>query len=426
MTVPARSLTLLDSTLLLVGIIVGVGIYQTAPAVAGCVSSATWLLGLWAAGGLLALSGALCTAELASAYPADGGDYVYLRRAYGPWAGFLFGWGQGWVIRPADIALLAFVFGGYFQTLLGTGDGSRRFLAAGAVAALTGLNVLGIREGKWAQNLLTAAKIAGLLVIAGAAFLSPAPVPTSPVPPDRNNYELALILILFTYGGWNEMGYVAAEVRDPGRNVVRALVCGTVVVVILYLVANAAFLNALGLRGMSASKAVAVDAIGGGMAKAVALVICLSALGGMNGLILTGARISFAWGADHPPFGFLGRWRARGDTPAAALVVQGLISVSIVLSLGSFVETLAYTAPLVWTFFLGTAVAVFVLRRRDPDVPRPYRITAYPLPALFYALACAFMAYAAFSYAISQRLWGPLVAAGFTAAGGVVYRLTRR
>lgn len=425
---PRRELSLLDSTLLLVGVIVGVGIYETSPLVAGCVPDGARLLGLWGAGGLLALSGALCYAELASAFPAAGGDYVYLRRAYGPGAGYLFGWSQSFIVRPADIALLSFVFGRYAQALWSPVPESRRLYAALGIAVLTGLNLLGLRQGKWTQNLLTTAKIAGLVLIAVAAFLAPGGPPPRGAPPGRPDYALALILILFTYGGWNEMGYVAAEVRDPHRNVVRALVIGTAAVTVLYLGVNAAFLSALGLEGMAGSKAVAVDATAGrlpGAARAVALIICLSALGAMNGLILTGARISYAWGSDHPPFRFLGRWQAGRGTPGWALVVQGAIGVALVLTLGSFVETLVYTAPVVWVFFLATAFSVFVLRRREPGLPRPYRVAGYPVTAAFYCLACGLMVWASVSYAVSNRLPGPLIAAAFLALGGILYLATR-
>ena len=171
---PRKELTLFDSVSLIVGIIVGAGIYETANTVAGGVGGPWAVLGIWLAGGLLALSGALCYAELATTYPAEGGDYVYLRKAYGPWAGFLFGWSQLVIVRPADIALMAFVFARYAQVLHGLGTQGPRIYATAAIVGLTLINVLGVREGKWTQNLLTLAKVLGLVSVVVIGFLSPA------------------------------------------------------------------------------------------------------------------------------------------------------------------------------------------------------------------------------------------------------------
>jgi amino acid transporter len=290
-SVPAKALTLFDSTCLIVGIIVGAGIYQTAPDVARGAGSAWGVLAIWLCGGVLSLCGALGYAELATAYPREGGDYVYLGRAYGRWAGFLFGWAQLAVVRPGDIAVMAFVFGTYARSLLG---GNELLYAAGAVAALTVINVLGVREGKWTQNLLTVVKLLGLLAIVVGAFIgTPAPAAREPAPPLPAS--LALILVLFTFGGWNEMAYVAAEVKDPRRNIVRALVIGTAAVTVLYLLVNAAFLHHLGYAGLTQSRAVA-GVFGG---RLISALICVSALGALNGLIFAGARISYAMGAEH-------------------------------------------------------------------------------------------------------------------------------
>lgn len=200
------------------GIIIGAGIYQTAPDVASSAGSEWGVLGLWILGGALSLCGALCYAELATAYPRQGGDYVYLTRAYGKWAGFLFGWLQLLIVRPGDIAVMAFAFATYGvsilpETIRGGESYGSTILACGAVAILTIINALGVKQGKWTQNLLTIAKVGGILVIVGAALAFPSEDGIGDLAPSSQqptSFSLALILVLFTYGGWNEMAYVGA------------------------------------------------------------------------------------------------------------------------------------------------------------------------------------------------------------------------
>ncbi len=404
--IPERELTLFDSTCLIMGIIIGAGIYQTAPDVARGVGSWWGVLIIWVTGGLLSLCGALGYAELATAYPREGGDYVYLSRAYGPWAGFLFGWIQLAVVRPGDIAVMAFAFATYARTLfdpfasIGLPYGQRIYACA-AVVVLTAVNVVGVREGKWTQNLLTLVKILGLLAIVGVAAAAPrtthAASPVDPLPT-----SVALILVLFTFGGWNEMAYVAAEVKHPRRNIVRAMFLGTTAVTAIYLLANGAFLATLGYSGMANSTAVATDTVASVLPAAgdrmIGALICISALGAVNGLVFTGARISYAVGADHRVFRGLGRWHLRTGTPVRALVVQAGIAVSLILLLGSFVNTILYTAAAVYLFYLATSLAILVLRRKEPHVARPYRVVGYPFSTLVFCAVCAFLIASAITY----------------------------
>jgi basic amino acid/polyamine antiporter, APA family len=408
MPLPSRSLSLFDATSLIVGIIVGAGIYQMAPDVAKGVDTVAGLLGIWALGGMLSLCGALCYAELATAYPEQGGDYVYLNRAYGDWAGFLFGWVQLVVVRPGDIAVMAFAFATYADAIAtGLSGGSppvaTSAYAIAAVVVLTGINVMGVRQGAWTQNLLTVAKTVGLLLVVAAAFASAgAGTPSAAGPAERLPFGLALIFVLFTYGGWNEMAYVAAEVRDPDRNIGRALVLGTLVVTVLYLLANGAFLTALGHGGMAASTAVATDTVAAvfpeGAALLVSGLICVSALGAVNGLVFTGARISYALGRDHRLFARLGRWHPRLGTPVAALTAQGAIAIALIATLGSFVGAVLYTAAAVYTFYLATALAVIVLRRKDPQRARAFRVPGFPVTPILFAATCALLIWSAVDY----------------------------
>jgi amino acid transporter len=406
MQTPRQQLSLFDSTCLIVGIIIGVGIYQMAPDIAKGAGSAWGVIGIWTLGGLLSLCGALSYAELATAYPQEGGDYVYLGRAYGKWAGFLFGWAQLAIVRPGDIAVMAFAFATYAcaicDPLAGTAfPYGHQMYAVGAVIVLTLINVLGVRQGKWTQNLLTTVKAAGLLLIVAAACVA-SPKAPSLEPSGQLPYSLALIFVMFSYGGWNEMAYVAAEVKNPRRNIVRALFLGTGAVMALYLMVNGAFLHTLGFAGLAASKAVATDTVAAAAPRMAGVLIsglvCASALGAVNGLIFTGARISYAVGADHRLFGFLGRWHPGLGTPAAALLVQGAIAVTLIVALGSFLNAVLYTAATVYSFYLGSTLAVVVLRFKEPRVQRPYRVAGYPVTPVVFAAVCVFLIYSAVIY----------------------------
>ncbi len=428
---PKKELSLYDSTCIIVGIIIGAGIYQMSPAIASGAGGLYGVIAIWTIGGLLSLFGALGYAELATAYPLEGGDYVYLSRAYGPWAGFLFGWGQLAIIRPGDIAVMAFAFATYARTiydpLAAYPEYSQRVFAAAAVVTFTLINIIGVKEGKWTQNLLTTVKALGLLAIVAAAMIGPQKtVAVEKI--DSIPTSLALIFVLFVYGGWNEMAYVAAEVKNPRRNIVRALVLGSVVVTILYLLVNGAFLYTLGYKGLAASKAVAADSIStvfpniGG--KLISTLVCISALGAVSGLIFTGARISYALGAEHRTFRLVGKWNDRTGTPVWALLVQCVIAVGLIAILGSFVDTLLYTAAPVYTFYLATSLSVMVLRRKEPNVERPYRVTGYPLTTLIFCAVCAFLIYSAVSYAWNVKIKSLCLLEAVLLAGLVIYCIT--
>jgi amino acid transporter len=431
---PKKELSLFDSTSIIVGIIIGAGIYQMAPDIARGAHSWWGVLAIWLVGGMLSLFGAIGYAELATAYPLEGGDYVYLSRAYGKWAGFLFGWIQLAIVRPGDIAVMAFAFATYIRAI---GDPlaarglshSQQIYAGAAIAILTVINIVGVKEGKWTQNILTIVKALGLLAIVGVASLSP-PAKGGPVTESFGPLpvSLALIFVLFTYGGWNEMAYVAAEVKNPRRNIVRALVLGSTAVTVLYLLVNGAFLYTLGYAGLATSKAVATDCvstvfprIGGSM---ISTLVCISALGALNGLIFTGARISYALGAEHRAFGVLGKWSERRGTPVWALLVQGVIAAGLIVLFGSFVDTILYTAAPVYSFYLATSLAVIVLRFREPATERPYRVTGYPVTTLVFCAVCAFLIYSAISYAFWNKRASLILLSAILLVGVLLYWLT--
>jgi len=454
-TQPQRQLSLFDSTCIIVGIIIGAGIYAMAPQVAqGGAGIGDWInenlpslglevsrwlgvLSLWLIGGVISLCGALGYAELATAWPMEGGDYVYLSKAYGRWAGFLFAWIQLAIVRPGDIVAMAFAFAIYaravFDPLTDAGiPYAQQVYAGAAVLVLTGINAIGVRQGKWTQNLLTSVKVVGLVLIVAVAVFAPqgAPRPASfsPLP-----VSLALVFVLFTYGGWNEMAYVAAEVKNPRKNITRALVLGTTAVIVLYLLVNGAFLYSLGYEPMAGSKAVATDVVakvfprvGAGL---ISGLVCISALGAVNGLIFTGARITYAMGAEHRLFRGLGRWHAKTGTPLPALLVQGAIALGMIAVLGDLVETLLYTAPAVYLFYLATTLSVVVLRFREPRAERPYRMTLFPLPVVVFSGVCGYLIYSCVSYACHVAPKSLRVMAATLLTGAVLYlvgRLQRR
>lgn len=427
--VPRKALSLFDSICLIIGVIIGAGIYETTPTVAACMGGWGGVIAVWLAGGLLALCGALCYAELATTYPCQGGDYVYLTRAYGSCAGFMFGWSQLAIIRPGDIALMAFVFARYATTLYAPFPAPGTFYAALAVVVLTVINILGVRESKWTQNALTVVKVAGLLFIVVVGLLAPVAQDSTAFGGfSGGGLQLAMILVLFTYGGWNEMAYVAAEIKNPQKNIPRSLVLGTLVVVVLYLLINGAFLHALGFEKLTASKAVAVDAVAkvlpDSAARLIGIIICISALGAVNGLVFTGARISYALGAGHKFFHTLGTWNPGFGTPVAALVLQGMISLGIVLLAGSFIDTILYSAPVVWLFFLATGLALFRLRYKDAIRLHPFNVTGYPLTPIVFCAASAFMTCSSVKYSFLHKPTGLVVLGIVLLAGLCVYAIS--
>jgi len=446
---PRRQLTLYDTTSIIVGIIIGSGLYETTPLVAQNVPSTAWLLAFWAAGGAFALIGALCFAELATAYPADGGDYVYLKRGFGPAMGFLFAWAQLWVIRPGSIGAMAYIFARYAAKLLSPNgaltSGQFAVLAACPVVVLTLVNVLGVRQGKWTQNVLTGAKVLGLLSVFAIGLLFTAPASdvaatglateaVATTTEHRSSMFLAMIFIVFTYGGWNDMAFVAAEVRDPSRNILRALALGTAAVMGIYLLANIAFVHALGFQGVGKSEAVAADvaalALGDVGGKLISLLICISTLGAINGMIFTGARIYYAMGQDHPFFALVGRWSPRFGTPAWSLVIQAATTLAVVLGFRSFGQNsqgkdafeqlVIFTQPVFWSFLLASGVSLFALRRREPNHPRPYRVPLYPLPPLVFCAGCAVIVYASLAHSIENSSWEALWSIGLMVVGAAL------
>lgn len=456
-------LGLWDVVSIMIGIVVGTGIYETPPIVLQNVAGPWEAMTAWALGGAMSLVGAFCFAELAATYPHSGGDYVYLTRAFGPWLGFLFAWFQLVVIRAANIAMMSFVFTDYAAKVWQIPFAWQWLWASSAVLILTVLNLLGVAFGKRTQNVLTLGKVIGLGGVLVVGFLWPSPIAATAAPTAHGSPALAtaMVLVLLTYGGWNDAAFVAAEVRGGPRAVARALLLGTSAITLLYLLLNAAFLWGLGFDEARASHAIAADllerrlgpswGVWGG--RAISLLVMLSALGAINGMLFSGARVYTSLGRDHPIFAWLGRLHPRTRAPLGALLMQSAISLALIgvvgtpggrtavnnalrsLELrevkwtghGGFEVLSVVTTPLFWLFFLFCGLSVFVLRQRDPHRERPFKVPLYPeLPLIFCGIS-AYMIYAGIEYASTIHLLGGLVivAGVLLLAGLVLYRVSQ-
>ena len=409
---PRPTLTMLDAVAMIVGIVISAGIFKAPSIVAGSVSSEQVFIALWVAGGVISLVGALCYAELGSAFPNTGGEYYFLNRAFGGGVAFLFAWARMSVVQTGAIAAIAFVFGDYATQLVALGPRSPVIYAMLAVAGITVLNIAGTRESKLLQTILTTALACAVIsVIVAGLSGSAAPAAPAPAPSSGPMFsQLALIFILLTYGGWNEAAYLTSEIRDARRNIVRALVLGILIVTVLYVLLNLAYLNVLGLDGMKASKAVAADlmkaTLGDAGAIVLSLIVIAAALSTLNATVFTGARTNYAVGRDFPVFRALGIWKEQSNAPVNALLLQGAVALMLVL-LASFTpdgfETMvAYTAPAFWLFFMLTGVSLFVLRRQQPLSGNPFRVPLYPLTPMLFIAMCAFMLWSSANYAMSK------------------------
>jgi amino acid transporter len=354
-----------------------------------------------------------------------------LTRAFGQRLSFLFAWGRLTVIQTGSIALLAFVFGDYVSEVLPLGPFSTAVYAALVVAGLTALHVAGRPRTAFAQNVLTSVEILGVLLVAFVGLFGPGAAPaTATAASNPAGFGLVMVFVLLTYGGWNEASYVSAEVRHPGRNMVRALVLSILVVTVLYVVVNVALVRGLGLAGLAASKAPAADLLekmtGRATAVVVILIVVVSTLTSINATIFTGARSAYAVGRDFPPFRSLGHWHPGRQAPVNALIAQAIIALLLIgigaLTRRGFETMVSYTAPIFWTFILLAGIALFILRRREPTRPRPFQVPFYPVTPIIFCVTCVYLLYASLAY----TGFGALLGVAVVGAGAIVLLLTSR
>ncbi|MBW3629339.1 MAG: amino acid permease [Gemmatimonadetes bacterium] len=396
-----RRLGIWSAAAVLVGSTIGSGIFRVPSTVAGDVGTVGAMALLWVLGGLVALFGALTIAELAVLFPRSGGIYVFLREAYGPLPAFLFGWTELLVIRPSALGAIAMLFAEYVQEFVPISERGVRLVAAGAILLLAAANARSVTWGAAVQNVSTAAKVLALSGLAVLAFalgdgsrgaLGTGEFDLTPI--SWGGFGVALIAVMWAYDGWADLTFVAGEVRDPARTLPRALLGGTAAIIAIYLFVNAAYLYVLPVAEMAGRPLVAADAarkiFGEPGAAVVAAMVMTSAFGALNGAMMTGPRVFFAMAEDGLFFRQIAAVHPVYRTPWAAIVLAALLGIGYV-SIRTF-EQLADAFILgIWPFYAMAVGAVFLLRRKRPDLPRPYRTVGYPVVPLVFLAASVLM-----------------------------------
>ncbi|HEX6942009.1 MAG TPA: amino acid permease [Gemmatimonadaceae bacterium] len=430
-----RELGVFSCALMVVGGIIGSGIFFTPAEVARALPTGGWILAVWAIGGVVALAGALAYAELGAMMPDAGGGYVYIREAFGPLAAFLCGWMTLLLISTGALAAVAMGFSGYVERYVDlSAVGGRLGMATLTILVLGVTNYLGVKPGAAVQNALTVAKIValGALIVAGLALWASVgpPVPVPDAPAARSSlfagFAAAFVAVLFTIGGWQQLNMVAGEIKRPEWTIPRALTAGIAIVIAIYLGANAVYVHVLGRDGLAASSAVAADTavrlVGPAGGTLITIGAMLSILGFVNVVLLGNSRMPFAMARDGLFLAAAGRIHPRFGTPHVAIGI--MVAWSLVLLWGTRGDLGALLSGVVfadWIFFGLGGASVFVLRKTRPDAARPYRSLGYPvLPALF-VLAAAIGIISAFVAAPRTSLFGT----GLLVAGVVVYVVTR-
>lgn len=421
--------------MLVVGGIIGSGIFFTPSETAKELPTAGWVLVVWALGGVVAFAGALTYAELGALIPDAGGAYVYIREAFGALPAFLYGWMSLLLIASGAIAAVAVGFAGYVGHFVPLDAGGQLGVAGTTIAGLAVVNYLGVKPGAVVQNVMTVAKIVALgILILGGVFLwgrlgSPPPVAHPPAPRATIVAGLgaAFVPVLFTIGGWQQMNMVAGEIREPGRNIPRALAIGIAIVVVCYLGANAAYLRALGRDGLAASTAVAADTatrmFGASGATFIALAAMVSIFGFVNVTILANSRIVYAMARDGLFIEEAARVHPRFGSPHIAIVVMAVWSIALLLLSGGSLGTLLSGVVFAdWIFFGLGAASVFALRRSMPNAMRPYRALGYPVVPAFFVVAAVAGIVSSFYKSLRMSLLG----SALLALGVVVFVVLRR
>jgi APA family basic amino acid/polyamine antiporter len=423
-----RALGLVDALSIVIGCVIGAGVFLVPNLIAQNLSSAAWILGIWIFAGVVSFFGALACAELGAAMPSTGGQYVFIREAFGPLAGFLCGWTNFLIARGAQSAWLAVVLSIYISYFHPFGPLASKAIAVAAIALFTFVNYRGVSLGALVQKSFAAAKLIGILVIVASAFLfghaAAAPAAT-PAPVTFSSFGVALIACLLAYDGWVQMSFVAGEIKNPRRNILFALGFGIAAVIAVYLLANLAYLRVLSIPEIAASTLVGADAaervlgpVGGTL---VSTIILLSIIGSLNGAILTCPRVYFAQAQDGLFFRRFGEVHPRYKTPAFAILAQGVWAIVLIVS-GSYETLIDYAMFAIWLSYVFMIAGVLVLRRTQPDLPRPYKMWGYPVtPLLFLGVALWFL-----GNMLVTRPIPSLAGLGLIAAGVPVYFVWRR
>jgi len=417
-------LGLLDSSCIVIGTTIGVGIFLVPGSIARELGSPWMILATWVVTGIISLFGALAYSELGAMMPESGGQYVYLREAYGPAAAFVCGWVAFLITQSGSIAAVSVGFGIYFSYLFPGLPGVMHWAPVAVIALFTYLNYRGARTGASTQNLLTALKVAGLAVLIVSAFAhTPTAIPPAsgapPVPFSVHGLVVAVLGCFVAYDGWQYISFVAGEVQQPRRNLPLSLAIGTGVVILLYVMANVAYFRALPMAAIARSEHVAGDlaektmgSLGGTL---IALVIMISSAGAANGAILTSSRLYFAQARDGLFFRKVAEVHPRFGTPSFSILLQGIWSAMLAVS-GSYEMLIAYALFAMWAFHGMAVFSVLILRRRDPGRARPYKMWGYPVtPLLFVLFALWFVLNTLITRPVSSSASALIMAAGVAA-----------
>lgn len=399
---PRRHLGVGHATILALGMIMTTDTLKTAPTVA--VSVGTWhFYGLWVLGGLLSMIGAMCYVEMATAFPDPGGDYSFLRKAYGENVGLLFAWSRFSIMHTGWMALMAFMFADYAAALLPLDHLGRTLFAMGTIGALMGLNLMHVRMGFLTQAGLVALVALGFASVVAAAIKLglaghlPAAAPVArAAAPSLGKVSVALIYIFLAYGGWSDAATLSAEVRSDRRGMLIAIIGSMAILMAIYLALNGAMMVGLTPEGLARSTAPAADLLGRAFGDAgktlIVVVVGVSAVASINSTLIVGARTTYAAARDTPALAAIGRWEPVRGVPARAVLAEGGFAMLLV-ALGGFAQSgfnamVDYMTPVYWFFITLSIGALVVLRRRYPDAARPVKTPFYPLfPAVFIAIS---------------------------------------
>jgi len=430
-----RVIGFFGGTALIVGITIGSGIFRTPPTIAGLVPNPLVIMGLWAAFGLISICGALTVAELTSLLPQAGGVYVFLRESYGDAAAFVFGWLYVLITTPTTVAALSVVFAEFLLNLLGVRvDAKVQIIAIASIVVLTGANVLGARVGAAVSGVTTIVKVTALAaMIVGAFLLGHGSFTniTAGGAVQGGGLARAVAAVIWTYDGWVAVSMIAGEVVAPERLMKRIIIVGMLIIVTLYIGANLAYLYMMPVSVMAQQKeaiarTVVTAIVGPAGGTLIMLAIMTSIFGALNGNLLAKPRVAYAMGRDGLTFAFLGRIHPRWSTPWAAQVIVGAVAIVMVLALRDYDALITYFVVIEWAALIFAVGAVFVLRRRMADAPRPFRTPAYPWVPLFFILGTV--------VGLSAIVWGqiqvgnysPIYGLAIAAAGFPVHHLWKR
>lgn len=391
-----RALGVWDSVALIMGIMIGSGIFLMAGSIALQLSSLWAVMAAWAAGGVLSVCGAVALSELGAAYPSAGGLYVYLTEAYGPCTGFVYGWSAMALIHAGSIATLAAAVGLYAAPMLGLSATEQKILQVVCIAVFTAVNCLGIAFGKWVQNILTIAKIGGLVAMVvllyGRGSTSLLRAAWHPVDSSFTwlGFGVALVAVLWAYDGWHFVSFAAGEVKNPTKTLPRALMIGAALTFVIYIFVNMAYYAVLpidAIRGTDRVAAAAVaQAFGPGASGTISLLIIVSILGAMNGIILGAPRVNWAMAKDGLFFRSFARVNPRFRTPVVATIAQGAWAIAFTM-IGTFQQLFTSYVFTSWIFYGMCVAGVMILRKKQPGVERPYLCPGYPWTPIFFVVA---------------------------------------